>query len=352
MFCLFAPNVHTGGGLVLLKSVLCSWPQSTPCIAFLDRRAEPQLQLPRHIQIEWCDRSLRGRLQAEYTLYSRSKKGDTVFCFHNLPPLFHSRARVYCYIHNRYVLGTVSLSDADLWVKFRVTVERMIARIFARNIDRYIVQTPSMKRDLVNWMGARRKSGIATIDILPFVDLFEEGGARDEAQPRWDFIYVANGAGHKNHRRLFSAFKLLAEEGLRPTLAITVSKDDIGTLEGLDDLREIFGVNIENLGQLPHSEVLRHYRLARAVLFVSYAESFGIPLLEAAYARRPIIAGELDFVRDICEPVQTFDPMSDVSIARAIKRFMLGVADTMIVQTSQQFVTRLVALENDKYQDD
>lgn len=40
----------------------------------------------------------------------------------------------------------------------------------------------------------------------------------------------------------------------------------------------------------------------------------------------PIVAAELDYVRDVVTPMQTFDPTSPVSIARAVKRF-LGVAD-------------------------
>ena len=36
----------------------------------------------------------------------------------------------------------------------------------------------------------------------------------------------------------------------------------------------------------------------------------------------PIIASELDFVRDILDPSESFDPNSSKSISRAVKRFL------------------------------
>ena len=43
---------------------------------------------------------------------------------------------------------------------------------------------------------------------------------------------------------------------------------------------------------------------------VNFFESFGLPLLEASSIDLPIIASESDYVRDVCEPAQTFDPNS------------------------------------------
>jgi hypothetical protein len=35
-----------------------------------------------------------------------------------------------------------------------------------------------------------------------------------------------------------------------------------------------------------------------------------------------VLASELDFVRDVLDPEQSFDPASAISIARAVERFM------------------------------
>ncbi len=59
-----------------------------------------------------------------------------------------------------------------------------------------------------------------------------------------------------------------------------------------------------------------------ALIFPSKTESLGLPLIEAASAGLPIIASELDFVRDVCVPNETFDPYSSTSISRAVKRLL------------------------------
>ena len=47
-----------------------------------------------------------------------------------------------------------------------------------------------------------------------------------------------------------------------------------------------------------------------------------MPLIEARRIGLPILASELDYVRDVLDPEEVFDPDSPVSIARAVKRFM------------------------------
>ena len=62
------------------------------------------------------------------------------------------------------------------------------------------------------------------------------------------------------------------------------------------------------------------YSQGPVIVFPSYFESFGLPLVEANALDLDIIASELDYVRDVCIPQETFDPHSARSIARAVLR--------------------------------
>jgi hypothetical protein len=55
-----------------------------------------------------------------------------------------------------------------------------------------------------------------------------------------------------------------------------------------------------------------------------------------------VIAAELDVVRDILDPAQTFDPLSPISMARAVMRFM-RVEEPRVQYTAQEFLNRLDA---------
>ena len=63
-------------------------------------------------------------------------------------------------------------------------------------------------------------------------------------------------------------------------------------------------------------------KLSKTLIFPSKFESYGLPIVEAKMHNLKIIASEKDYVRDLIDPEETFDPDSDLSISRAVKRFM------------------------------
>ena len=79
-----------------------------------------------------------------------------------------------------------------------------------------------------------------------------------------------------------------------------------------------------------------------ALIYPSKIESFGLPLIEADAMNLPIIAAELDYVRDICSPTQTFDPNSSISIARAIMRFLNIKNDPIKILNGHDFWQELL----------
>lgn len=313
---LYAPNVHTGGGLVLLRALFQAWPAEEPLVAWLDERARERLQLPAGAQIRWVRATVGSRLAAEYSLYGGAKAHHRVLCFHGLPPLLRSGASVHVFFQNRILLGDLPLGAFGWKTRLRLRCEQSISRIFRHRVAIYWVQTPSMARSLQVWYGAKS----VDVRVMPFaLPLEPETQVEKEC---WDFVYVADGEAHKNHQRLIEAWMLLAESGLRPSLALTLTARDSALSNWIEDRVQAMGLRVTNLGRMPHAKVLKLYGQARALIFPSLSESFGLPLVEAREMFLPILAGELDFVRDVCEPAQSFDPNSPVSIARAVKRFL------------------------------
>lgn len=332
---LYAPNVHTGGGLVLLQSLLAAWPAGRPIAAWLDVRAHAKLQLPEGMHIRWVRPSVGSRLAAELSLREAGMMQDRLLCFHGLPPLLPNAAPVALFLQNRLYLGDVPLSAFGWKTRQRLRVEQAVSRWFRHRVERYWVQTPSMARALQDWCGSQPVS----IRVMPFAPATPPTPPTTAA--RWDFIYVADGEAHKNHRLLVQAWRLLAEQGLRPSLALTLSDRDAALAAWVRGQAQQHGLALTNLGPRSHAEVLALYQSAQALIFPSLSESFGLPLIEARQAGLPILAGELDFVRDVCEPVQTFDPGSAVSIARAVQRFLGDAAVPLEPARASDFLQAL-----------
>ena len=64
-------------------------------------------------------------------------------------------------------------------------------------------------------------------------------------------------------------------------------------------------------------------------------------ILKAKYFNLPVLAGDLDYVRELIDPFQTFDPNSSISIYRAIKRFLNIPFNRTPILTPKQFVREL-----------
>lgn len=324
---LYAPNVHAGGGAVLLRSLLDAWPVGTQLVAWLDVRARGSLRLPFNGRINWVEPSVGSRFRAELALATEASCDDRVLCFHGLPPLFRSKGKLIIFQQNRNYLGSIPLRFFSGRTRFRLRFERIVARIFRHRCTSYWVQTPSMAYELQKWFGKEP----VNVQVMPFSPT-NTTSLRGEIA-KWDLIYVADGEAHKNHRRLVEAMVILAREGLRPSLLLTLPDSNAKLLTWIKQEVAEHGLQILNIGQLPHDDLLTIYGQCRALVFPSLSESLGLPLIEAREIGLPIVAGESDFVRDVCEPVQSFDPNSSVSIARAIRRF-LGNAESPVTPVS------------------
>ncbi|QRX84565.1 glycosyltransferase [Glaciimonas sp. PAMC28666] len=341
-FILYAPNVHTGGGFVLLSALLAAWPRSVTLTVFLDRRAHDRLEPPTDATVFWVDANMRSRLRAELDLRKSAVVDSTVLCFHGLPPLMPISGRVILFQQNRILLGLNSLKQFSWKTGLRLSTERIVSRIFRYRVSQYIVQTPSMKQAVTHWCGALFPRIITEVKVLPFIDSLPVFPLDKRPSPVWDFVYAADGEAHKNHRILLMAWQLLAQEGLYPTLALTLGARDSELTRHIEIAAIEGKLNITNLGQRRRDEVLAIYASASAMIFPSTSESFGLPLVEAANLSLPILAAELDFVRDVCVPVQTFDPLSPVSIARAVKRFLGEPESTLRLRTPSEWWAELL----------
>ena len=301
---------------MLLQALLNAWPSDFPLVAWLDSRIQARLSLPANAQIEWVRPTLSSRLMAELTLARRAGGRDRVLCFNGIPPLLPNKAELIVFQQNRNYLGLVHLNSFPWRTRQRLRFEQTVARLFRHRCLTYWVQTPSMARDLQRWFGDEP----VRIRVLPFCS--SRGLVLCDTAKQWDFIYVADGEAHKNHRRLVEAWVLLARQGLKPTLALTLSDRDAKLIAWINHQVREHELQISNLGHLPHDKALALYGQSLALMFPSVSESFGLPLIEARQVGLPILASELDFVRDVCEPVHSFDPYSSVSIARAVRRFL------------------------------
>ena len=318
-----ATNVHQGGGHSLLAAIINALPSGMKSTLSIDSRMSLTNSMAKEVYVKRVHPSILQRLLAEIWLAKNVMSGDVVLCFGNLPPLLKLRGHVVVFVQNRYLIDEVKLDGFPLKTRLRLLAERIW--LFGRmsHVDEFIVQTPSMK----NILDGRMQKKIP-VSVIPFMD-DHVGYTRKIEVPEklkdrdFDFLYVASGEPHKNHHKLIEAWCLLAKEGLYPSLKLTLNSVNFAELcVWINQKVERYQLNVENKGSLTHAQVKLIYNQVGALIYPSTFESFGLPLIEARQAGLPVLASELDYVRDILDPEQVFDPESAISIARAVKRFI------------------------------
>jgi len=335
-----APNIHQGGGKTLLLSLLRSAENEIQVTALLDQRLVLPDKISNGVDMVFVKSTLLGRLLAEYKLYRIVKKTDTVLCFGNLPPLFSLKVKVVLFIQNRYLINNMNLDSFSIKERARIILERLWLKIFIGRAHEIIVQTPTMER-LVQLRLCKEAN------VVPFFDYDAWNNAwevREHAyQETYDFVYVATGDPQKNHIHLVEAWKLLAKDNIYLSLCLTLSEDKYPKLvKYIKDANVQYGLRIYNVGVIQQQELASLYSCSGALIYPSTLESFGLPLIEAREAGLPILAAELDYVRDLIDPEETFNPDSPISISRAVKRQMNISEERSLILSGEKFMKTLM----------
>lgn len=100
-----------------------------------------------------------------------------------------------------------------------------------------------------------------------------------------NLFYPATGVFYKNHDVL--------KEALRYPCGNVQLYFTLDNPSGSEDER------ITYMGTLPYAEVSAMYRACDALVFPSYIETFGLPLIEAAMVGLPILAADLPYAREV-----------------------------------------------------
>lgn len=143
-------------------------------------------------------------------------------------------------------------------------------------------------------------------------DLPSEAAAFDR------FFYMpANLWPHKNHRRLFEAFKL-ALPNLPPKTGLILT----GSPEGLQESVKGFeDLPIVHLGFLPHRQVAALFANATALVYFSLFEGFGMPLLEAFHHGTPVLCSNTTSLPEVGgDAVLACDPTEVPAMANLMQR--------------------------------
>jgi len=123
------------------------------------------------------------------------------------------------------------------------------------------------------------------------------------------FLVVGTIEGRKNHLLLLTAWQeLVREMGVDAPMLVIIGQRgwQARPVEAiLDRLGDLAG-HVRELGKCTDAELAAWLKGARALLMPSFAEGFGLPVVEALACGTPVIAGDLPVYREIAGDIPTY----------------------------------------------
>ncbi|KVD19231.1 glycosyl transferase family 1 [Burkholderia ubonensis] len=260
--------------------------------------------------------------QVELPRLCREQKLDYLLCPYNTGPLRSTGStRLIVVVHDLiYMKPWRVLPPArSLYQTAGRVYRRHVVPRLARRADVVLTISRFTQRELVENLGLREED----VHVIPNAisdDWFAAPLSQAERQPY--LFTVAGEVPSKNVDRLLQAFAMARPAlGDDARLRIAGIKSEhhahfLGRADalGLSDV-------VELLGYVSREELREQYRHARAFIFASLFEGFGIPLLEAMASGTPVACSNTTSMPEIVgECGLQFDPYSVKDIAAQIRR--------------------------------
>lgn len=134
--------------------------------------------------------------------------------------------------------------------------------------------------------------------IFPKIELpaLSESSNISIAKDKINIFYPAAPSVYKNHLILFKSL-LIIDKALSKKLVLYLTNTS-----NEFQIQGVFkNIEIVFLGKLSHSEIVWLFNNVNALVFPSYIETLGLPLIEAAYFGLPIIAADLPYSREVLD---------------------------------------------------
>lgn len=217
---------------------------------------------------------------------------------------FDSKIPQLIYYHQSLVLFPKKWSffnkQERLFFLYKYIYSWFVARSIHTNVS-FVVQIPSIKDAFLKRFSITEDKVYVIPPEVQAID-YGEVSLMQFTDGKRHFIYPATPLLYKNHQLLLRALQLIKARDVslfkRIRLHLTLNENNA---LGLKELACNLGVDeaIVFEGVLPFQQLLSYYKSMDALLFPSYIETFGLPLLEAAGAGIPIVVSDLPYAHDV-----------------------------------------------------
>ncbi len=227
----------------------------------------------------------------------KEKNIDIVYSMQNAP-VRRTKAKQVVYLHQSLQYSPVKFSLFKSEERIYAIRQKFICRIYKKHLkhaDHIIVQTNWIKEASAKWIPFDKER--ITV-ISPEVKIEERFLQKPYSLTEPIFFYPAGDGVHKNHELIIEACKILKSKGIE-NYKVVFTLDGKTTAYSQKYLAKATenGLPIEFIGIIPKEEVFDYYSKS-VMLFPSYLETCGLPVVEAKKMKAIVFASDMPFCHE------------------------------------------------------
>ena len=266
--------------------------------------SKPEFQEAENIKVlrfPWIKKSWLHRMYFDQIIAPKlvkKYKADKIFSLQNIT-IPRTLIEQTLYVHQplpfveyRYKFK----EDKLLWTYQNVISKKIYKSI--RRAKKVIVQTDWLRNACVNRVGVE-KTKISVIQ--PRINIKVKGNFVESQETISTFFYPSSAILYKNHKLIIDSCEVLKNNGINNyTVIFTLTGNENEHISSLFDRVKNSELPVRFIGSLSKEKVFEYYTKS-VLIFPSYIETFGLPMLEARLHGSPILASNWPFSHDILD---------------------------------------------------
>ncbi len=327
----FDVPASSGGALSILKDFYNEVKSNTDIdINWFFVISTPELEELEKVKVfrfPWIKKSWVHRLYFDHFVAPKLIKKhniDKVLSFQNVT-VPHTKVSQVLYVHQSlpFVDYKFSFKKNKLFWIYQNIIGKLIKKSI-KKAKKVIVQTDWMKKACIEQVGIdSRKIKV----ISPKINLNINRYFNPSETNMRTFFFPAGAQSYKNHRIIVESCKRLKKQGINDYNVIFTLKgnenNSIATL--YEEVKEL-DLPIEFVGGLSREGVFELYTKS-ILIFPSYIETFGLPMLEARLHKTIILASNCPFSNEILKEYENayfFNPFNSSELKNLMEKAIMN----------------------------
>ncbi len=229
---------------------------------------------------------------------------DVVISLQNMPVRRCNKPQLV-YLHQSLQYCPIKFSLFKKEERALALRQKLICGLIKLNIRKskhIFVQTQWIKDATLKWVGLKEDM----VSIVPVqIDLSNVPVKPFVGQNSREFFYPARAEIYKNHKVIIEACKILVNKGIND-FKVTLTINDNQSPYQNEIIKSAEGLPIEFIDAVTYADIWDYYSRT-ILLFPSYLETCGLPMLEAKYANGRILASDMPFSHEALDGYENAD---------------------------------------------